>query len=261
MPLKRGDIIAFNDATYDYSDNFFVNLFQQYVWGPANWTKRVIGVPGDIVEGRVEDGKPVVYLNGKKLDEPYLNKYPLIHVLSEDPAKLQAQVDQEIMNTLRSKNINPALVDFEKMRNQHLSVRVIPKSYDPSKPYNKQPFYRIDPARVIKNENGKPQLTYPNTLIHPVNDQPKPKGNFWNGTDEFYIELGPNQYWCMGDNRLGSRDCRFFGPIDSSLIHAKIIFRIWSIDSYEAWWIWDLIKHPIDFWSRVRWKRFFQFVH
>lgn len=261
MPFKRGDIIAFNDATYDYSDNFFGNLFQQYVWGPANWTKRIIGIPGDTVEGRVEDGKPVIYLNGTKLDEPYLNKYPLIHVLAEDPAILQAQVDQEIMNLLRDKNINPAMVDFEKMRNQQLSVRVIPKSYDSTKPYNKQPFYDIDPARVVKNEQGKVQLTYPNTLIRPVSNQSKPKGNYWNGTDEFYVELGPKQYWCMGDNRLGSGDCRLFGPINSNLIHAKILFRIWSIDSYEAWWIWDLIKHPIDFWSRVRWKRFFQFVH
>ena len=26
----------------------------------------------------IEDGKTAVYLNGKKLDEPYVNKYPLI---------------------------------------------------------------------------------------------------------------------------------------------------------------------------------------
>ena len=57
------------------SDNKLKRLFEEYVWGPSNWTKRVIGVPGDIVEGKVEDGHPVVYLNSKKLDESYLNTY------------------------------------------------------------------------------------------------------------------------------------------------------------------------------------------
>ncbi len=265
MPFKRGNIIAFNDATYDYSDNWFINLFQQYIstpWsGPANWTKRIVGIPGDTVEGKVEDGKPVVYLNGKKLDEPYLNKYPLIRVYSEDPVKAQAQAEQEILSMLQNRNINPATVDVPAMRERYLSRFVIPQSYDPNKPYNKQPFYRIYPNRIVKNNKGQRELIYPNTLINPAEGTVKPKGNYWNGTDEFYVKLGANQYWCMGDNRLGSKDCRFFGPIDGKLIHAKIIFRIWSIDSYDSWWIWDLIQHPIDFWSRVRWNRFFQFVH
>jgi hypothetical protein len=80
----------------------------------------------------------------------------------------------------------------------------------------------------------------------------------------------------MGDNRLGSQDSRFFGPLDGRLIHGKIVFRIWSLDTpndtvmfpsnfiekvyafFADWWIVDLIKHPIDFWTRVRWSRFFQ---
>ena len=70
--LKHGEIITFNDPLYPYSDNYFVNLWQRYVWGPSNWTKRVIGIPGDHIQGKIEDGKPVVYLNGSKLDEPYV---------------------------------------------------------------------------------------------------------------------------------------------------------------------------------------------
>jgi hypothetical protein len=56
----------------------------------------------------------------------------------------------------------------------------------------------------------------------------------------------------MGDNRLGSKDSRFFGPIKRNFIHARIIFLIWSLDSDESWWIIDLLKHPIDFWKRIR---------
>lgn len=75
---QRGEIISFNDPTYNYSDNTFVRLFETYIWGPESWTKRVIGVPGDHIKGTIEDGKTVVYLNGEKLDEPYTNKYPLV---------------------------------------------------------------------------------------------------------------------------------------------------------------------------------------
>ena len=61
----------------------------------------------------------------------------------------------------------------------------------------------------------------------------------------------------MGDNRLGSYDSRGWGPLDTNkvLIHGKIKFRIWSLDTNYGWPIFDLLKHPIDFWSRVRWRR------
>ena len=74
---QRGEIIAFNDPQFHYSTSSAMFLWQNYVWGPSNWTKRVIGIPGDIVRGVIEDDKPVIYLNHKKLDEPYLNKYPI----------------------------------------------------------------------------------------------------------------------------------------------------------------------------------------
>jgi len=70
---QAGDIVAFNDPTYQYSHNGLMNLFQRFAWGPSNWTKRIIGVPGDSIQGVVEDGRAVVYRNGVKLDEPYIN--------------------------------------------------------------------------------------------------------------------------------------------------------------------------------------------
>jgi signal peptidase I len=244
----RGDIISLNDPTYPYSTNRVKRLFEDYVWGPSNWTKRVIGVPGERVRGVIEDGKPVIYINDKKLDEPYLNKYPIIGVFKQDPSTWKSSADQGY--TL--------------------------KSFDPNLPLDsaKQPFYRINPYRVVYNANGLPEIKYPGTPTHSCagfSDQedqlsgasvaPQKQGNHWDGSDEFYIELGPNEYWCMGDNRLGSCDCRFFGPIKVELIHGKIIWRLWSIDSDDSWWILDLIKHPIDFWTRVRWSRFFQTLH
>ena len=59
--------------------------------------------------------------------------------------------------------------------------------------------------------------------------------------------LGENQYWLMGDNRLNSGDSRMFGPVDGRLIHGRILFRIWSVDSNEDWWILILLSIQLIF--------------
>lgn len=230
MPFHRGDIISFNDPTFQYSSNPLKYAWQMYVWGPSNWTKRLIGLPGERVQGVVEDGKPVIYINGKKLEEPYLNKYPLILTFDEDRERA-----------------------------------VIHKSYDESKSYDEQPFYRLTRDEVIKGKkvaflNGEPPMLYPSTPHEEILDMGKPTQRRAI-VDNFDVTLGPNQYWVMGDNRQGSYDARAWGhPLDGKLIHGKIVLRIWSLDSDESWAIIDLLKHPIDFWRRVRWSRFFQLV-
>lgn len=237
--IQRGEVIAFNDPTWPYSKNKIVRLFEEYFWGPSNWTKRVIGIPGDSVRGTIEDGKPVIYLNDKKLEEPHVNKFPLARVWKMDPRDVEAYVRRGGPDRI-----------WELM---------CPKSFDPSFPIEQQPFYHIKRDRIIM-DGGQPSLIYPATPIRPADDAPQPVAgeNYWSGSDEFNVKLGNNQYWVMGDNRLGSKDCRWFGPIDGRLIHGRILYRVWSVDSDESWWILDLIKHPIDFWSRVRWNRFFQ---
>jgi len=265
---KRGEVIAFNAPNFKYSANPVVYLLQQYLlgpfpfnWGPDNWTKRVIGVPGDQVEGKIEEGKPVIYLNGVKLDEPYINKYPLIQVWRSDPKVFIAKLEQD----LEAKFGHSAAVNHEQVKRYIYEQQIdcCQRSYDPSVSYEKQPFYRLDPDRVASTE-----LIYPGSLIKPeaMHDQRMitklAEGkNVWNESDLFSVKLGSDEYWCMGDNRLGSRDCRSFGPVKSAWIHGRILFRIWSMDSYESWWIVDLIKHPIDFWSRMRWSRFFQWIY
>ncbi len=226
-----GEIISFNDPSYPYSSNPIIRWWQQYVGYPynvTNWTKRVIGKPGDHIKGVIEDGMPVIYRNGVKLDEPYLNQYPLIatYDMSRSPAFGH-------------------------------------KTYVPGIDYNDQPYYRLTREQVLlgkryANMAGTDALKPP----HEPNQE-----NAYAGTpyerpyDVFEVTLGPDEYWAMGDNRRGSYDSRAWGPLKKHLIHGRILFRIWSSDSDESWMIIDLLRHPIDFWRRVRWSRCLQFVH
>lgn len=222
---QRGQIITFNDPNFEYSSNRWMNLFQRYVWGPSNWTKRVIGIPGDHVKGVMEEGKPVVYLNGVKLDEPYLNKYPIVGVYKA--------------------GCMPPWVY---------------KSYDPDYAFDKQPFYIMTEDDVLQAKRYMPRYGEPWERA-PQTPYFNPYGR---NVDIYDVHLGPNEYWVMGDNRLGSYDCRSWGmvgkPLDGSLIHGTIVFRLWSVDIQGTSLLFDLIKHPIDFWTRVRWSRFFQVV-
>jgi len=219
---KHGDIITFNDPGYPYSKNKFKEIFQRYVWGPTNLTKRVIGVPGDHLKMTLEEGKPVVYRNGKKLDEPYLNKYPLIAVYEPEASRTQ----------------------------------LLFKSYDPKATYKDQPFYRVN-AHGVKYGGMKAKMYGEEDLKQP--GEPYSEGGRILDVQE--IKLGPDEYWAMGDNRRGSHDSRAWGPVKEKYIHGKILLRLWSIDSNQSWLLWDLLRHPIDFWKRVRWSRFLQPVH
>ncbi|MFT6765640.1 MAG: signal peptidase I [Alteromonas naphthalenivorans] len=216
---KRGEIISFDQPDYPYSKDPIKNWMQHYVfilWGPQNWTKRVIGIPGDHIQGKIEDDKTVVYLNDKKLDEPYLNKYPLV------PTTMKLSASGW-------------------------------KSYDKSYSYYDQPFYRMNghivkAAQKMWETHGIPKEQSPGM----------PLDNVSKGSDVYDFHLKDGQYWVMGDNRLGSYDCRGWGkPLQGSFIRGRIVFRLFSIDVQGDSIIWDLLTHPLSFWGRIRLSRFF----
>jgi len=45
-------------------------------------------------------------------------------------------------------------------------------------------------------------------------------------------KLGPRHYWVMGDNRINSRDSRFFGSIDRDLIVGRAFVRVWPLSAF-----------------------------
>ena len=92
----------------------------------------------------------------------------------------------------------------------------------------------------------------------PLSDQEHP--HMRKHPDIFDVVLGPNEYWVMGDNRLGSHDSRVWGPLHGSLIHGKIVWCLWSIDSTASWWLLEILEHPKEFFKKIRWGRCFKRV-
>jgi signal peptidase I len=238
---ERFDIVSFNAPPgkdghhFKYSDNPVKRLWQKYVYGPDNWTKRVIGLPGETVRGVIEAGRPVIYIKNNsgecKLDDSqHVNKYPLILTGLGYLDRIKQQ---------KLKSFNPDIRDAQGNTLFNCSEQ----------------FYRIETNHIPVLSDGKPYILMPHTpldVYHPGDSD---------NSDVFERVLGNDEYWVMGDNRLGSYDSRMWGPVKGDMIHGKIIFRLWSSDSDESWWIVDLIKHPIDFWKRIRWSRCLNRVH
>jgi signal peptidase I len=219
--IKRGEIVSFNAPNYIYSENFFIRLFEEYVYGPDNWTKRVIGIPGDRVEGKIINGRTFIYLNGQELDEPYINPYPIV--------KVKEEAWQLCKNIPGINNVDLVSIPFMKKVTSS-KYRV----FDPQFPIDsvEQPFYNLYLEEKLPNAQ-RPSILYPRT--------PYPNSSI---NDVFDVVLGEDEYWCMGDNRLGSYDSRGFGRVFRKMIHGRIIFRLFSLKSANSI-IYDCLLMPL----------------
>jgi signal peptidase I len=50
-----------------------------------------------------------------------------------------------------------------------------------------------------------------------------------------HVVLGDNQYYVMGDNRSGSSDSRYWGPVDKNLLVGKVFLRLLPITNIDVW--------------------------
>jgi signal peptidase I len=243
---SRGELVIFDDPEYPYDHaNPLKYMWQRYVGfglslvgldsGPDNWVKRVIAVPGDTVEGRLENGQTVIYVNGEKRDEPYVNQYPLIRV-------------RRPVGFIPLETFGPFVVpEFLRFHYKESDY-----TYDPSVAPGDQVFYKLKEGEIVRNLfTGESFFAQPHS----------PSFDFrsMRCVDVFGpLQVPEGKYWVMGDSRKNSRDSRYWGFLDEKLIHGRASFIIYSIDSEEPFWLFDLLKHPIDFWiKKLRWGRFF----
>ncbi len=246
---QHGDLVIFDNPEFMYQNSSGIRyLWQRYIGfpiplfglgaGPDNWVKRVIACPGDTIEGRMENDKTVIYRNGKKLSEVYVNPYPLI----------KAKKDVGFFD---GENFGPLPIPSF-LRYAQKYVRY---TFDQSLSLEKQPFYSL-----TNNEIEKQWNTGEYNLDHPFTPSYSFDGYSQHCVDIFGpLVLPEGKYWVMGDSRKNSRDSRYWLYLDKNLIHGRASFIIYSVDSEETCWIFELLKHPIDFWTKkIRWNRFFK---
>ncbi len=72
--LQRGDIIVFYPPDEPLRKDFFsiISRLTGLMCKDVAFIKRIIGMPGEKFEIKFEDGEYYVYINDKKLDEPYI---------------------------------------------------------------------------------------------------------------------------------------------------------------------------------------------
>jgi hypothetical protein len=202
--------------------------------GTDNWVKRVIAVPGDTIEGRIEEGKTVVYLNGEKLDESYVNPYPLMYL-------------RKTIGFFNPVSLLGALAPGF-LRRSLCEARY---TYDPRVALDQQPFYYMQPEELIRNPlTGDP-------IILPAGE-PCFEQRTRRNVDVFGPLVVPEgKYWVMGDSRRNSRDSRFWMFLDEEHVLGRASIVLYSLDSEESFWLFALLKNPIAFFTRiVRWDRF-----
>ncbi|MBX9831260.1 signal peptidase I [Candidatus Babeliales bacterium] len=250
--VKRGDLVIFDNPEFDYDKkNLFASLWQRYIGfpvpalglcaGPDNWVKRVIAVPGDTLEGRVENGRTHVYLNGALLEEPYVNPYPLI------------KVKKKTGLFARSNFFGFAIPSIFCSSN-----KIAHYSYDPNVSFNDQPFYHLKERDVVRDPITQELVLSQSFTPTYVMKQGMHQEYIYNIDNFGPITIPPGMCWVMGDSRKNSRDSRYWGLLDQRLIHGRASFVMYSIDSEEPFWLFDFAKHPITFWTkRVRWGSFF----
>lgn len=242
--VKHGDLVIFDEPEFEYDQTSVIQrIWQKTIGipllgllkaGPINVVKRVVGCPGDIIEGKIEEGKTVVYRNGVRLDEKYVNPLPLI-ALKRSYGFFDSQ-------SLLGK-LMPSFL--------HTGAHFAKYTYDPSYSFDDQPYYWMKEEEVVFDP-----LTNKPCLYHAYSPTRTMHGRSIDVFGPFIVPQ--DKYWVMGDSRKNSHDSRAWGFLDKSLIQGKAAFIIFSIDSEESFWLFSVLKNPLAFWKKgVRWNRTF----
>jgi signal peptidase I len=209
--IRRGDIVVFKFPRTP----------------ETNFVKRVIGLPGDMVE--YDSRTNTVYINGQQLPERRVFVEPQYN--NDDASPLEpVQNDPDVQG---------AQWTVYYYQNAHDSVA---SSFndDSAKYGTRQPFKVPVKGEPVPDEiRGDPQLQ---RIYDADND-----GRY-----------DSDQYFCMGDNRDNSLDSRFWGTVPRSSIVGRAMFVYWSIDRNNNG---EGGSNPVvDFFTKSRWSRTGKFI-
>jgi len=251
--VERNDVVVFN---YPPEFEHPVDLKTHYI-------KRCVGIAGDVVE--VREGQ--VYINGEKGENPELMQFRY-YVKADQTIRERVFKEigvWEVMAVQGGYLIHATPEVVEQLKKQPFIEDVIstilpadspnPRIFPDAKyfPWNSDFWGPLE----IPYEGMKLQLTdtivakYGSTIVDYEGHgkaEVKEYKLFIDGQEVKEYTFKQDYYFMMGDNRHNSEDSRFWGFVPADHVVGEAAFIWLSLDASESWF------------SKVRWRRFFNLI-
>ena len=270
--VKRNDVVVFNVPPLELNENidYPVDL-------KTNYIKRCVGVPGDTL--KIVNRQ--VYVNRVALENPDLMQHSYLvtsnNEINERILKRYKIYDEELVgrsdnSVLYQMNLTEEVAEELRKMNFISDVRIA--TYNGSEGFGprteKMVESNIFPDAKAYPWNGdfygpitipyegltidldeKTLATYGSTIAdydHNENVTIENGKLFIDGRELSQYTFKQNYYFMMGDNRHNSLDSRYWGFVPEDHIVGKAFF------------IWLSIDRNADFFSKIRWSRFFKLI-
>lgn len=270
--VKRNDVVVFNVPPLELNEgiDYPVDL-------KTNYIKRCVAISGDTL--KITDRQ--VSVNGKALENPPLMQHSYLVTsndeINERILKRYKIYDQELVGrtgnaVVYQMHITAEVADELRKMNFIQDVRIAtynagagfgprtakmvesnifpnPKTF----PWNGD-FYGpliIPREGMTIDINDSTLATYGSTIVnYDHNDDARIENGklFIDGEALDQYTFKQNYYFMMGDNRHNSLDSRYWGFVPEDHIVGKAFF------------IWLSIDRNADFFSKIRWRRFFKLI-
>jgi signal peptidase I len=192
--------------------------------GPTNYIKRLIGLPGDVIEAR----HGFVTVNGRAYDHSDIRLQFNINDRDQQHVKIEAN-DIDIFDGNRWTAYNAAQVAQE-FNAPGAQVTFHPGVTMRNGQLVDEPFIAEDPGYDLKIYNGESVINDPDAGGEKID------GNDPTGPESIAIRDSPagkvpaGDVFVMGDNRNDSNDSTRWGPLDERALVGKATLIFWPID-------------------------------
>ncbi|MEX1239393.1 MAG: signal peptidase I [Cyclobacteriaceae bacterium] len=270
--IKRNDVVVFNVPPIDLNEgvDYPVDL-------KTNYIKRCVAISGDTLQ--IIDRQ--VYVNGDPSESPPLMQFSYLVTandeINERILKRYKIYDQELMgrsgnSVIYQMHLTKEVADELRKLNFIQDVRIA--TYNGSDGFGPRTGEMVE-ANIFPDSKAFPWngdfygpiviplegmtidldeknvAMYGSTIAeYDHNDNVKIENGklYIDGRELSQYTFKQNYYFMMGDNRHNSLDSRYWGFVPEDHVVGKAFF------------IWLSIDRNADFFSKIRWRRFFQLI-
>ncbi|MTI38205.1 signal peptidase I [Fulvivirga lutimaris] len=271
--IQQNDVVVFNVPPKSLNENIDYPIDLK-----TNYIKRCVGLPGDVL--KIEDKQ--IFINDKAIENPEDMQFSYL-VFSKNALSQRILDDQDIPDSqVVSRDDNGVVQLMYITSSQAEALKKLPfitevrissnNPYRQFEPYNKgeldNGIFPNDPELFPWNADWYGPLTIPKegatikidraslatygdaiTLYeHNENAEIKDGKLFIDGKETAEYTFKQNYYFMMGDNRHNSLDSRYWGFVPEDHVVGKGFFIWLSLDPNKG------------FFSRIRWRRFFNLI-